>query len=86
MSRWIVLAFASVPLFLSSIGPAPAPDLMWWTASGLEKVRPFDQPGDGAHAAKIYAARNEFEPFQVVLRAEHQDLNGVDIEVTDFNA
>src|SRR5262249_18492425 len=30
------------------------------------------------------AARNEFEPFQVILRPEVQDIDGVDVEVTDL--
>jgi hypothetical protein len=84
MRRWPLFALAAVPLLLSA-GRTPSPNLVWWTTHSLEKVRPFDrEPHDAAHAVKIAAARNEFEPFQIVLRAEGQDLNDVDVEVSDL--
>src|SRR5262245_9599297 len=47
-------------------------------------MRPFDNLPNAEHAVRISAARNEFGPFQIVLRAEEEDINGVDIEVTDL--
>ena len=50
--------------------PAP-PGLSVWTTPTMEKVlreaAPPTTPGD---AVQIYAAKNEFEPFQIVLRAD----------------
>src|SRR5262245_57551643 len=87
MNRWQFLAFALVPLLLRFFGPTPAPALVWWTSHGLEKIRPFDPvPENLTHTVKIHSARNEFEPFQVVLRAEEQNIDGVDIEVTDLRS
>jgi hypothetical protein len=34
----------------------------------------------------LYAGRNEFEPFQIVLRASSKDVSGVDIEFSDFHS
>ena len=34
--------------------------------------------------ADLYAGRNEFEPFQIVLRGKAKDLPGVDIEFSDL--
>src|SRR5947208_1490310 len=85
LTRWSVLAVAAVPLVVSILRPAPAPSLEWWPAHALEKVRPFDRARpDVERTVKIKAARNEFEPFQLVLRAEGQGIDGVDVEVTDL--
>jgi Domain of unknown function (DUF4091) len=82
--RWPLLALA-LPLLLSFPVPIPKPTLVWWTTHGLEKIRPFSsRPQNAAQEVKIQAARNEFEPFQLVLRAESQNIDSVDISVTDL--
>ena len=48
-------------------------------------MRPLDPvPGAPAKSADLFAGRNEFEPFQIVLRAEGKDLADVDIDVSDL--
>jgi hypothetical protein len=85
MNRWRLLALAVVPLVLSVFRPPPGPDLVWWTTHSLDKIHPYDrEPQEPVLTAKISAARNEFEPFQVVLRAAKEDIDGVDIEVADL--
>lgn len=60
-------------------------ELTWWTTHPLAKVKPGDAvPTTPAKSVEIYAGRNEFEPFQIVLRAGDQDVPGVDIEISDF--
>jgi hypothetical protein len=85
LSRWHFFAIAALPLLLSSIRSPEGPELAWWTTSALDKVRPYDAaPEPRAHDAKISAARNEFESFQIVLRAGDSDVEGLDVEVTDL--
>jgi hypothetical protein len=85
MSRWYLLALAAIPLLLSLMRPAPVPELHWWTTGSLEKIHPSDtMPANAAHVAKIQAARNEFEPFQLALRAQGQNLENVDVEVSNL--
>ena len=85
MSRWPFLPLAAIPLVLGFLRPAPSPALVWWTTHSLEKIRPYDRvPEYAPQSVKIQAARNEFEPFQVVLRAECPAIDAVDIEVTDL--
>src|SRR5262245_8147571 len=85
MSRWHVLAIAAVPVLLGLMRPAPGPELVWWTTHGIAKVHPYDPaPSPPPHSVKLQAARNEFEPFQVILRAESRDIDGVDVTVTDL--
>jgi hypothetical protein len=51
----------------------------------MEKIRPNDAPPrDPVHSVRISAARNEFEPFQLIFRAEDRDIENVDLEVTDL--
>ena len=84
MHRWFMLVAAAVPLLLTSFR-VPNPHLMWWSTHALEKIRPYDSaPAKPARSVTISAARNEFEPFQIVLRSEAEDLNNVDVEMSDF--
>jgi len=56
-----------------------------WTTHALAKIRPLDPPPGGpARETVIFAARNEFEPFQLVLRSETGDLADVDVQVSDL--
>src|SRR5579862_2542781 len=84
MHRLLMLTVAAVPLVLSSMR-SPAPALTWWTTTALEKVRPDDSPpSQPAKLVSIAAARNEFEPFQIVLRATSQEIADVDVDMSDL--
>src|SRR5215471_17663478 len=85
MHRWLMISLAAVPLFVATLRPTSPPKLIWWTTHALEKIRPSDRvPAEPLKSAAISAARNEFEAFQVVLRAEGQALENVDVDVSDF--
>ena len=60
-----------------------AGDLQWWTTHALAKVRPRDSPQEPT-GVELLAARNEFEPFQLVLRVDGRPLEGVDVELSDL--
>jgi hypothetical protein len=80
-----VLGIAAIPLLLSLFTSSDEARLVWWTTHALEKIHPNDPaPRDPAHAVKISAGRNEFEPFQVVFRAEDRDIENMDVDVTDL--
>ncbi len=56
-----------------------------WTTHSLQKVRPGDAtPPTLPHDVQLFAAQNEFEPFQIVLRANAAAVNNVDVDVTDL--
>ncbi|MBI4464285.1 MAG: DUF4091 domain-containing protein [Acidobacteria bacterium] len=66
-------------------GKARTQELNWWTTHALVKVRPEDPPPPGKlQTAALYAGRNEFEPFQIVLRTEGFDIENVDAEPSDL--
>src|SRR5689334_12670245 len=71
-------------LALALLFPAAAP-MTVWVADPLTRVRPKDAPGT-ATEAKIKAARNEAEAFQVVVRAGEGGLKGVTVAVSDLQA
>src|SRR5215471_7770263 len=84
MHRILMLAIAAVPLVLTSFRP-PAPSLVWWTTTTLDKVHPSDSPPENLDkSVSVSAARNEFEPFQIVLRSVSQQIEMVDVEVSDL--
>jgi hypothetical protein len=85
MYRLILLAVITTPLLMTIRTPAAAPGLVWWTTNALEKVRPFEQvPAEAERSAKIQAAKNEFEPFQVILRAAGTDVQVTDVTVSNL--
>ena len=62
-----------------------APPFEWWITHSLDKVRPSDPaPERIQRRAQIYAARNEFEPFQIVLRTNEAGIDGLDVEISEF--
>lgn len=60
-------------------------DMSVWSENALLKVRPTDPP-KATFSVTISAARNEYEPFQIVIRAEGHPLRGVDVDLTDFHS
>ena len=83
----LALYAAVIALFVIQ-GRAVAPlQFTWWIASPLVKVRPGDAgPAQPSKTVILSAARNEFEPFQLVLRADSTDLTAVDVQVSDLRS
>lgn len=86
----MLFRIASVAVLFSAQSPLLYPactneGLIWWIANPLVKIRPFDPiPASPVHDAEIFAARNEFEPFQMVLRPEGTEAEDLDVEFADF--
>lgn len=54
-----------------------------WTASAMERVGKADRPVRRTDV-NIWAARGEYEPFQIVLTAGTEPATGVDLEPSDL--
>ena len=84
------LSFLRALILISMAVPACAPaveplQFTWWTTNSLEKVKPLDPvPNMLVKDVDLYAGRNEFEPFQIVLRARLKDRSDVDVEFSDL--
>src|SRR5450631_1331522 len=76
ITRW------TATLALALLFPAAAP-MTVWVVDPLTRVRPKDAPGT-ASEAKIKAARNEDEAFQIVVRGGEGGLKGVNVDVSDL--
>ena len=63
--------------------PGGAPPLVVWVVDGMARVGRHDPPGR-ASTATVSAARGEYEPFQVVLRAPAGGLTNVDVVASDL--
>src|SRR5579863_7207371 len=79
-----------IALFAIQAGSLPAvveaPPFRWWIADSLLKIGPLDPfPESAVRSAALYAGRNEFEPFQIVLRADDdKDVADIDIRVSNL--
>jgi Domain of unknown function (DUF4091) len=61
----------SLPLFVALLAAGSASAAQVWVAPAAQKIRPNAQPPAGATAAaKLAAAKNEFEAFQVVVTGQ----------------
>ena len=80
----LVLILSTMAAAASSAVVQP-PQFTWWTTHPLAKVKPLDPvPSLLLKSVDLYAGRNEFEPFQIVLRGRAQDLSGIDIGFSDL--
>ena len=66
----------SLPLFVALLAAGSASAAQVWVAPAAQKIRPSAQPPAGATAAaKIAAAKNEFEAFQVVVTGQADSVS-----------
>lgn len=81
----LVLILISVTVPAWGLAVEPPQPFTWWTTNSLAKVKPLDPvPNLAVKGVDLYAGRNEFEPFQIVLRAKLKDLLDVDVDFSDF--
>lgn len=84
---WIVgilvtlLAFSSVGI-LANNSSSKVPII--WVISALERIEKTEQPRSTTEI-QIYAARGEYEPFQIGIRAPNSDLTNVNISFSDLS-
>ncbi len=67
MRRMILSLFVG----LAGVGSVWSQELVVWVASPWQHVLRSTEPGD-ARSAEIIAARNEYEPLRVIIRAGAQ--------------
>jgi Domain of unknown function (DUF4091)/Family of unknown function (DUF6067) len=75
------LSACSHSLFLSDASAATNPVI--WTVSGLERIGRSDAPSN-ATQIQLSAARGEYEPFQIGIRAAQSSLTNVNVTVSDL--
>ncbi|MBI4460522.1 MAG: DUF4091 domain-containing protein [Acidobacteria bacterium] len=72
-----------LPAFTSQ--GAKAQELIWWTTHAMLKVRPTDAPPAGNNqGVELFAARNEFESFQIIFTSKRRDVEKIDVQVSDL--
>jgi hypothetical protein len=79
------LAIAALALPFGMGAARRTPGVVVWSEGPMVKIRPHAQDLRARRGpVSLFAARNEFEPFQVVVRAEGTDVAAVDVEVSDL--
>jgi hypothetical protein len=72
---------AAVAVAATPAGPPPALDV--WVVPGMVRVGRDDPPGP-SRQIELFAARGEYEPFQVAVRAPGAALTNVNLRVSDL--
>ena len=73
------------PVLVALFTTAAAANAMTvWTDHATVKIRPNTPPKTDQTSASLKGARNEFEPFQLVVTADSGALSGVDVTVSDL--
>ncbi|MBU6399981.1 MAG: DUF4091 domain-containing protein [Verrucomicrobia bacterium] len=81
--RWAIWSgLGQLAAWLVAAGPVSAA-MNVYTVDGMVRVRPTDPPRSSP-AARLEAARNEYEPFQVVVHAGDSALEEVSLAATDL--
>jgi len=79
--RAVLLAGALVLCLYA--GPAMAQSMTWWVEPATRKVMQ-DRGPQAARTIELEAAKNEYEPFQVVIRADGGDLVNVHAWISEL--
>lgn len=82
----LVLTVLAAGWTLGSGVPSRAADsqgMQVWVEPAMTKIKPTARPG-AETAAEIRAAKNEYEAFQLVVRAGNRDLSGIRVRVENF--
>jgi hypothetical protein len=82
LTNSLAIAFFSICFMLLMSPKCLAAELTCWVVHGTTRVKPDAQPGNNKTAA-IKAAKNEYEPFQVILRSQ-ENLKNVDVTASDL--
>lgn len=72
-------------VLIDSANVAVSNPLTIWTAPSLERIGMTGQPGTST-SIELYAARGEFEAFQIGVQASQNDITDVKIAVSDLVA
>jgi len=71
-------------MYIINMGDDQTSNLNVWTEHATQKIRPYDTPND-VKSVYIKAAKNEYEPFQIIVTADGVDLYNVDVSITDLS-
>ncbi|MBN1460161.1 MAG: S-layer homology domain-containing protein [Armatimonadetes bacterium] len=78
-----VKAGATLLLLLICVAPAFSAPPQVWVVSSLERVRP-DTPAESDTNIELYAAKGEYESFQIIVTAPAGGLTGVNVIAEDL--
>lgn len=82
LANSLVITFFFACFMLSMSSRCLAAEITHWVVHGTTRVKPGAQPGN-SKMASIKAAKNEYEPFQVILRSR-ENLKNVDVTASDL--
>lgn len=78
----IILIWTLSALMMTSAELLANPPIVW-VVDGMQRVGPEAHPSTKT-SIELFAARGEYEPFQIIIRAPENGLNGVNIIIQDL--
>jgi hypothetical protein len=69
---------------LKTIGQASSDSFVAWASESLNRIAPT-APGGSTKNIKLFAARGEYESFQIGIKASSSQLTNVNVSVSDFS-
>ena len=82
--RWLAIVSLTVLFVLAGIKHSSSANLKIWVTDGMERIGKEDHPGD-ITSIKLYAARGEYESFQIGIQAPKDIYTGVNVIVSDLS-
>ena len=86
MNRWIATVVAGCVVILGCVGDVrgqTSGNIRVWAMHGMARVNPLNAK-PGGPSVRIAAARNEYEPFQIVVQALDKPVTVSDVVVGDL--
>jgi Domain of unknown function (DUF4091) len=80
----LVILLTSSCLYVSFSQPSSS-SLRIWSASAMERIGIMDRAGDSTNI-ELYAARGEYEPFQIGIQASGTSLTNVNVSISDLSS
>ncbi|MFN8007480.1 MAG: DUF4091 domain-containing protein [Terriglobia bacterium] len=82
---WLIplLSASGAIWFSARSSSSPTEDFKVWTENPMVKVQP-DTPSGSSQSIELSAARNETEPFQVIISSASRKLEDVTVSVSDL--
>jgi hypothetical protein len=81
---YICISFLGIITFLTLFSGKVYPMLpIVWVVDGMQRVKP-DAPAGTGTSIELFAARGEYEPFQIIIRAPQGGLNNVNVLAQDL--
>jgi hypothetical protein len=81
--RWLTLVVATALLIIAPAKNSTSANLNVWVTDSMERVDRNAQPINRS-SIDLYAARGEYESFQIAIRAPEQSIDNINVKISNL--